>query len=95
MPSFTGSGITQLSEPLNKKEEFTMPSLIIEQSIQRKFHQLAEELHRPESDIIHEALSGYLAADRHYVEVLKKRLAAADRGEFASEAAVETFFAER
>ena len=70
-------------------------SLIFEKEMQRQFHQLAEETHRTESEIIHEALAGYLAADHHYVEVLKQRIAAADRGEFASEEEVETFFAER
>ncbi|MEI7843844.1 MAG: CopG family transcriptional regulator [Gallionellaceae bacterium] len=72
-----------------------MPSLIIEQQMQQQFHQLATETQRTESDIIHEALTGYLAADRHYVEVLKQRIAAADRGEFASDAEVEAFFAKR
>jgi len=70
-------------------------SLIIEPEIKRQFHQLAEETHRTESEIIHEALAGYLAADHHYVEVLKQRIAAADRGEFASDEEVEAFFAER
>lgn len=72
-----------------------MPALTIEQGVQRQFHQLAEETHRSESDIIHEALTGYLAADRHYVEVLKQRVAAADRSEFASDSEVEAFFAGR
>ena len=70
-------------------------SLIIEKEMQRQFHQLAKETHRTESEIIHEALAGYLAADHHYVEVLKQRIAAADRGEFASENEVKAFFAER
>lgn len=70
-------------------------TLIIESAIQRQFHQLAAEMHRTESDIIHEALTSYLAADRHYVEVLGQRIAAADRGEFANESEVESFFAER
>ena len=69
--------------------------MIIEQEMQRQFHQLAKETHRTESEIIHEALAGYLAADHHYVEVLRQRIAAADRGEFASENEVEAFFAER
>ncbi len=69
--------------------------LVIEQKIQQQFHRLAEETKRTESEIIHEALAGYLAADQHYVEVLKQRIAAADRGEFASDAEVEAFFAER
>lgn len=69
--------------------------LIIEQEMQRQFHQLAEETHRTESEIIHEALAGYLAADHHYVEVIRQRIAAADRDEFASDEEVEAFFAER
>jgi len=70
-------------------------SLIIEKEMQRQFHQLAKETHRTESEIIHEALAGYLAADHHYVEVLRQRIAAADRGEFASENEMKAFFAER
>ena len=70
-------------------------SLIIEQEMQRQFHKLAKETHRTESEIIHEALAGYLAADQHYVEVLKQRVAAADRGEFADDSEVKAFFAER
>lgn len=69
--------------------------LVIEPKIQQQFHQLAEETHRTESEIIHEALAGYLAADRHYVQVLKQRVAAADRGEFASDKEVDAFFASR
>ena len=69
--------------------------LIIEQEMQQQFHQLAEETRRTESEIIHEALAGYLAAERHCVEVLKQRIAAADRGEFASDIDVKAFFAER
>lgn len=70
-------------------------TVIIEQEFQQQFHQLAKETHRTEAEIIHEALAGYLAADRHYVEVLKQRIAAADRGEFASEDEVESFFSEQ
>ncbi|HEX7454474.1 MAG TPA: hypothetical protein VF296_00365 [Gallionella sp.] len=69
-----------------------MSSLIIEQGMQRQFHQLTEETYRTEAGIIHEALSGYLAADRRYVEVLKQCMAAADRGEFASKSEIESFF---
>ena len=70
-------------------------ALTIEQEIHQKFQQLAKETHRSEAEIIHEALAGYLAADRHYVEVLKQRIAAADRGEFASDSETEVFFTER
>ena len=67
-------------------------SVIIKQELQQQLHLLARETHRTESEIIHEALSGYLAADRHYAEALKQRIAAADRGEFASENEVAIFF---
>ena len=70
-------------------------ALVIEPEIKRQFHQLAEEMHRTESEVIHEALAGYLAADRHYVEVLKQRIAAANRGEFASDNEINAFFTER
>ena len=69
-------------------------SVIVKPEVMRQFHQLAEETHRPEVDIINEALAGYLAADRHYVEELKRRIAASDRAEFASEKEVEAFFRE-
>ena len=66
-------------------------SVVIEQKMQQQFHQLAQETHRTEAEIIHEAL----AANHHYIEVIKQRIAAADRGEFASEEDVEALFAER
>ena len=59
----------------------------------QQFQQLARETHRTEAEIIHEALAGYLAADRRYVEPLKQRIAAGDCGEFASADEVEAFFA--
>ena len=49
-------------------------SVVIEQEMQQQFHQLAEETHRTESEIIHSALAAYLAADHHYMEVLNKGL---------------------
>lgn len=68
-------------------------TIAIEPDMQRQFHQLAEETHRPEAEIIREALAGYLAADRHYVDVLRQRIESADRGEFASDEEVKAFFA--
>ena len=69
-------------------------SLIIEPEMQRQFHQLTNETHRTETEIIHEALAAYLAEDHHYVAVLRQRVAAADRGEFANEEEVDAFFSE-
>jgi predicted transcriptional regulator len=65
----------------------------IEPDMQRRFHELAEATHRPESEIVREALASYLEADRHYVEVLRRRVDSADRGEFASDEETEAFFA--
>lgn len=69
--------------------------VIIASEIQQQFMQLAILSDRTDSDIIHEALVGYLAADRRYVEVLQERIALADDGAFASDAEVEAFFCER
>ena len=50
--------------------------------------------HRRDSEITDEALTCYLASDRHYVSVLSERISAADSGDFADEASVERFFAD-
>lgn len=71
-----------------------MNQIAVAPEVLHRFHELAEATQRSESEIIKEALTGYLAADRRYVETLTARVAAAERGEFASEEAVERFFAE-
>lgn len=68
-------------------------TIAIEPDMQRQFHQLAEETNRPESEIIHEALAGYLAADRNYIGILRQRIESADRNEFASDEEAKVFFA--
>ena len=67
-------------------------TLDVSPDILSQFHVLAERTCRPEAELINEALSGYLEAEQHYREVLVKRLAAADRGEFATDDEVEAFF---
>jgi len=67
-------------------------TIAIEPEMQCQFHQLAEESQRPEAEIIREALAGYLAADRRYVEVLRQRIESVDRGEFASDEEADAFF---
>lgn len=69
-----------------------MNTIAIEDNLLERFHLLALETHRPEAEIINEALSSYLDRDAKYVEILRQRLAAADRGEFASDQQVEHFF---
>lgn len=68
-------------------------TVAIEPEMQRQFHQLAEEVQRPEADIIREALAGYLAADRRYVDVLRQRIEAAEGGQLASDDEADAFFA--
>jgi predicted transcriptional regulator len=69
-----------------------MNMIAIEESLLERFHRLASETHRPEAEIIEEALSIYINKDAQYVEVLRQRMDAADRGEFASEQQVSHFF---
>jgi predicted transcriptional regulator len=71
-----------------------MNEIVVAPEVLDRFHELAEATHRSEAEIINEALTGYLTADRRYVEILATRIAAADRGEFASEEEVARFFAE-
>lgn len=71
-----------------------MNQVVVAAEVLDRFHELAEATHRSEEEIINEALTGYLAADRRYAEILAARIGAADRGEFASEAEVARFFAE-
>ena len=71
-----------------------MNPVVVAPELLNRFHELAKVTQRSESEIINEALTGYLAADRHYVEILALRIAAADRGEFASDEELERFFDE-
>lgn len=71
-----------------------MNQIVVAPEVLERFHELAEATHRDESEIINEALSSYLVADRRYVETLAARMAAADRGEFASEEEIARFIAE-
>jgi predicted transcriptional regulator len=71
-----------------------MNQIAIAPEVLERFHELAAASQRSDAEVIDEALNSYLAADRRYVAILAKRIAAADRGEFASDVAVERFFAE-
>ncbi len=68
-----------------------MNQIAVAPEILERFHDLAAATQRSDAEVIDEALSSYLAADRRYVALLAERIAAADRGEFASEKAVEDF----
>lgn len=71
-----------------------MNQIAVAPEVLERFHELAAATHRSDAEVIDEALNSYLAADRRYVTVLAERIAAADRGEFASDAAVDRFFAD-
>lgn len=71
-----------------------MNQIAVAPEVLERFHELAEATHRSDAEVIDEALTSYLAADRRYVATLSERLAAAERGEFASTEAVERFFAD-
>ncbi len=58
-----------------------MNQVVITPEVLDRFHDLAEATHRSETEIINEALTGYLTADRRYVEILAESVAAADRGD--------------
>lgn len=69
-----------------------MNQIAVAPEVLERFHELAAATHRSDAEVIDEALNSYLAADRRYVTTLAERIAAADRGEFASEETVERFF---
>lgn len=71
-----------------------MNQIAVAPEVLARFHELATATHRSDTEVIDEALTSYLAADRRYATILAERIAAAERGEFASDASVERFFAE-
>ncbi len=71
-----------------------MNQIAVAPEVLERFHELAAATQRSDADLIGEALTSYLAADRHYLATLTERIAAANRGEFASDEVVEHFFAE-
>lgn len=71
-----------------------MNRIVIFPEVLDRVRELAEATHRGETEIINEALAGYLVADSGYVTLLAARVAAADRGDFATQTEVARFFAE-
>jgi predicted transcriptional regulator len=71
-----------------------MNQIAVAPEVLERFHELATTTRRSDAEVIDEALTSYLAADRRYLVTLTERIAAADKGEFASHEAVEQFFTE-
>lgn len=68
-------------------------TLEIRSDLKIQLDHLAEESHRSESDLANEALSLYLAQQRHISARIKEGLAQAQRGEFVTDEDMEAFFA--
>lgn len=67
-------------------------TLEIRSDLQAKLGNLANEMHRSESELVNEALESYLQRTQLYITKLKQRVAEADAGQFASDEEVEKFF---
>ena len=72
-----------------------MNQIVIAPEVLERFHELATTTHRTDADLIDEALNSYLAADRHYLNVLLVRISAADRGDFSPSTSEARPLAER
>ncbi len=68
-------------------------TLEIRSDLKIQLDHLAAESHRSESDLANEALSLYLAQQRHISARIKVGLAQAQRGEFVTDEEMEAFFA--
>jgi predicted transcriptional regulator len=54
--------------------------------------QLAQSTHRDRSYLINQAVEDYIEVRRWHIEEIKKAVAEADAGDFASDEEVEAFF---
>jgi predicted transcriptional regulator len=67
-------------------------TLEIRPEIRAGLHDLAVETHRGENDMLNEALAAYLSHERWAIARMREGLAQAERGEFAPDEEMETFF---
>lgn len=67
-------------------------TLEIRPDIRAGLHALAEEIHRPEADMLNEALAAFLAHERWAIARMREGLAQAERGEFAPDEEVHALF---
>jgi predicted transcriptional regulator len=68
-------------------------TLEIRPELKLQLDDLAEEIHRSESDLANEAVSLYLAQQRRIIGKIQEGLSQAQRGEFVSDEEMEAFFA--
>jgi predicted transcriptional regulator len=67
-------------------------TLEIRPELKMQLDNLAEEIHRSESDLANEAVSLYLAQQRRIIGQIQEGLSQAQRGEFVSVDEMEAFF---
>ena len=67
-------------------------TLEIRPELKLQLDDLAEEIHRSESDLANEAVSLYLAQQRRIIGQIQEGLSQAQRGEFVSDEEMEAFF---
>jgi len=68
-------------------------TLEIRPELKMQLDHLAEEIHRSESELANEAVTLYLAQQRHIIGRIQEGLAQAQRGEFVTDEEMEAFFA--
>ena len=67
-------------------------TLEIRPELKLQLDDLAEEIHRSESDLANEAVSLYLAQQRRIIGQIQEGLSQAQRGEFVLDEEMEAFF---
>ena len=67
-------------------------TLEIRSELKLQLDDLAEEIHRSESDLANEAVTLYLAQQRRIIGQIQEGLSQAQRGEFVSDEEMEAFF---
>lgn len=67
-------------------------TLEIRPELKLQLDDLAEEIHRSESDLANEAVTLYLAQQRRIIGQIQEGLSQAQRGEFVSDEEMEAFF---
>ncbi len=68
-------------------------TLEIRPELRAALHDLAEETHRAEADMMNEALAAYVEHERRAIARIKQGLAQAERGEFVPDEEMDAFFA--
>jgi len=74
------------------KTETSVFTVRLPVELQQKLDSLAESMDRSRSWLVSQAVEDYVAYQQWYIEKIKEGIAAADRGEFATEEEMEAVF---